>query len=240
MTDIFHEVEEDVRRERYEKLWKLYGNYAIAGVFAVLFAVVGFKLWQRYEQQQRISASQTFLAAQKVADAGDGQQAAQTFADLVKTAPGGYATLAKLAEADALLSAGNRSDAVTLYKQVADKDSGTLGSVARLRAAWAMADYASKSDLQSLLTPLTDPKSKWQYPAREVLAYADYRAGNIKLAQSEFASLGKAKDAPDGVRQRANAMATFIAAGGDADFGTVPPMAKPSAPAQAGTTEGNP
>ena len=32
MSDIFREVEEDVRRERFEKLWKAYGNYAIAAL----------------------------------------------------------------------------------------------------------------------------------------------------------------------------------------------------------------
>ena len=32
MTDIFHEVEEEVRRERFEKIWKKYGDYAIAAV----------------------------------------------------------------------------------------------------------------------------------------------------------------------------------------------------------------
>ena len=40
MSDIFREVEEDVRRERLEKLWKAYGNYAIAGL-VLLFAGIG-------------------------------------------------------------------------------------------------------------------------------------------------------------------------------------------------------
>jgi hypothetical protein len=43
MSDIFQEVEEDVRRERYEKLWKKYGNYIIA--LAVLI-VAGVAAWQ--------------------------------------------------------------------------------------------------------------------------------------------------------------------------------------------------
>ena len=30
MTDIFHEIEEDLRRERLRKLWDRFGNYLIA------------------------------------------------------------------------------------------------------------------------------------------------------------------------------------------------------------------
>ena len=40
MSDIFREVEEDVRRERFQKLWKAYGSYAIAAL-VLLFAGIG-------------------------------------------------------------------------------------------------------------------------------------------------------------------------------------------------------
>jgi len=40
MSDIFQEVEEDVRKERYEQLWKKYGNYII-GAAAILVIAVG-------------------------------------------------------------------------------------------------------------------------------------------------------------------------------------------------------
>ncbi len=49
MSDIFREVEEDVRRERLEKLWKPYGDYVIAAGRGRLLGIGGYKLWQRYE-----------------------------------------------------------------------------------------------------------------------------------------------------------------------------------------------
>jgi len=42
MSDIFQEVEEDVRRERYEQLWKKYGNYMVAAAIVVVMAVGGY------------------------------------------------------------------------------------------------------------------------------------------------------------------------------------------------------
>ena len=70
MTDIFREVEEDVRRERFEKLWKQYGDYAIALAAVIVIAIAGYKFWQRYEVQQRLKASSAFTAAQQLAESG--------------------------------------------------------------------------------------------------------------------------------------------------------------------------
>jgi hypothetical protein len=204
-------------------------------VSVLVIAVAGYKFWQRYETQQRQNASAAFFAAQQIVSSGNGPAAAAAFANMAKTAPGGYAALGQLAEANALYSAGNRSDAIALYKKIAEKDNSPLAAVARMRMAWATADTSPKSEVETLLGPLTSPTSAWRFSAREVLAYADYRAGVMGLAQSEFAALAAEKDASEAVRARAKAMAEFIKAGGDKDFGTVP---KP--PAQADNPKGQP
>ena len=69
MSDIFREVEEDVRKERLEKLWKAYGDYAIALVALIILAVAGYELWLRYENSQRAKASAEFVTAQHVNNA---------------------------------------------------------------------------------------------------------------------------------------------------------------------------
>jgi hypothetical protein len=233
VTDIFHEVEEEVRRERYELLWKKYGDHIIAVVAVIAIAVAGYKFWQRYEAQQLLNASAQYSAAEKLAENGNGTAAAQEFASLAKSAPRGYAELARLAEAGALLGAGNRNDGLTLYKSIANSDS-PLADVARVRAAWATVDTSPRPEIQSLLAPLLAPSNAWRFAAGEIMAYADYRAGDLKQSQAEYDRLGKDTNAPSTIRARAQAMATFIAAGGDKEFGSVP---KPVQPA---LTPGNP
>jgi hypothetical protein len=63
--------------------------------------------------------------------------------------------------------------------------------------------------------------------AGEILAYADYRAGDLKAAQAGFESIAKSSDATRPLRGRAEAMATFIKGGGDKEYGTVPKPALP-------------
>lgn len=223
MTDIFREVEEDVRRERYEQLWKKYGDYVIAGAALLVIVAAAIQLWRVYEQRQRASASTSYALAEQFLQAGQANEAATMFAKLADTAPSGYAQLALLQRADALYAAGDQPEAVDLYKQVAAKGDPLLAPVARIRAAWAIVETEPRASVAALLAPLVDPLSPWHPMAREILAYADYRSGRVNDALREFRAIAKDHDTPSAVRQRSDAMATFLASGGGKEFGSVPP-----------------
>jgi hypothetical protein len=230
VTDIFREVEEDVRRERIEKLWKAYGNYAIAALVLLFLGIGGWQLWQRHEQDEHMKLADAFIAAQRISNP---QTAAGSFADLARGAPKGYATMARLSEAGAMYASGQRENAIDLYKQIAKDDNGTIGAVARLRAAWALADTSTRSNLADLLKPLDQPGSAWRENAEEVLAYADYRAMDIKSALARYTVLSLDPEAPDALRARARAMTGFLKSGGATNYGTVPADAAPTPPVAA-------
>ena len=246
MSDIFREVEEDVRRERLERLWKEYGDYIVAAVALVILAAAGYRLWTYYESRERARASETYLSAQQLMDAGQTRAAAQQFARLAQTAPGGYAKLSQLEAADAVSASGDKATALNLYRKLIDSGDEMLANVARIRAAWLLVEGAPKSDVESMLGGLAAAGSPWRDAALEVLAYADLRAGDKAKALSEFQALAKNAAAPEGVRRRSEAMATYISAGGDHDTGkplypttptSIAPVAKtPQNPMQAGGT----
>jgi hypothetical protein len=245
LSDIFREVEEEVRRERFEQIWKQYGDYIIAGVALIIIAIAGYELWQRYETNQRMKASETFFAAQQLAESGDFSKATPAFAVLAKDAPNGYAEMARLSQAGALLVAGQRIEAVAIYKSIAADDSGPIGSLALIRAGWALAADAPHADLEMLLAPVTSPTSPWRHSAAEILAYSDFHVGDLKKAQAEFQAIADDKDAPETMRHRVTWMATFLK-GGTGNFGTVPPpvpetpVAPATPPAPAGAANGTP
>ncbi|HEY4274556.1 MAG TPA: tetratricopeptide repeat protein [Rhizomicrobium sp.] len=227
MSDIFREVEEDVRREKLQKFWKSYGDYVIALGAVVIVGIAGFQLWQRYQQTERDKASVAFIAAQRITDP---KAAAVAFADIAKSAPKGYALLARLEQAHSMLASGQKDGALAIYKDVATQDKGGPGAVALLRQAWAVADTTPRTDLESLLTPLREPSSAWKQMADEVLAYSDYHNNQMPKAAQEFEALANDANAPGQLRVRARAMAAFLKQGGAKDFGTVPPLAPPPAP----------
>ncbi len=242
MTDIFREVEEDVRRERYEQLWKEYGDYVIAGAAVVIIAVAAFQLWRVYDQRQRGNASVQFMNAEQLMEAGQTSAAQSAFARLEKEAPGGYASLAKFQEANAMLQAGNTGDAVIIYKQIAAGKDDILAPAARIHAGWALVDGAPKSEIQSLVGPLTDKANPWHGMAQDILAFADLRAGATPDAIREYQALSADSTAPAPLRARAGWIATFLKGGGARNYGTVPPPpAPPSAsPSQPQGAAGGP
>jgi hypothetical protein len=219
VTDIFQEVQEDVRRERLENIWKSYGNYIIALVVLVFAGIGGWQVWDRHDRAEREKTASQMMAAQRITNPRD---AANAFHDLAD-APKGYGKLATLAQANAMVAAGQREEGIALYKQLAADDSGTIGTVARMRAAWALADTASRSQLNDLLQPLLAPGNAWRQNAQEVLAYADYRALDIKSALAKYTALSLDPEAPDQLRGRAKAMTAFLRNGGPISYGSVPP-----------------
>jgi hypothetical protein len=227
VSDIFREVEEDVRREKAEKFWKAYGGYVMAAGVILFLGLGAWQLWQRHEQQEREKAAAVFMAAQRITTP---RNAASAFADMVPDAPGGYAKMARLSQASAMFAAGQQKEAIALFKEIATGDSGAIGAVARLRAAWAQADTLPRSDLADWLAPLDRPGSAWRENAREVLAYADYHALDMKSAREKYAALAVDPEAPDALRARAKAMSAFLAGGGAVTYGTVPPEVLPLPP----------
>jgi hypothetical protein len=232
VSDIFREVEEEVRQERLQQWWKKYGDYVIAGVSVVAIVVAGWKLWQHYEQQQRLKASSQFESALQMSAVGQNDLSAQAYAQIAKKAPSGYARVAELARADELLAMGRTNDAVAIYMKIAEKNRYGLGDVARIRAAWAQADTLSTDALRNLVAPLDNDKSQWRFMARELLAYRAFKDGKKADALNEYKSLAKASEAPASLRQRAQAMATLIQTSGGIDYGKVPPPEKPAQDAQ--------
>lgn len=226
MSDIFNEVEEEVRRERLQKLWKRYGDYVIAAAAVLVIGVAGYKLWQHYTYVETQKAAAGFLSAMDMAENEKPAEAAAAYARVAKDAPSGYAETAELAAAGQLAAAGKPHEALAAYRKIVAKDKDDIGNVARIRAAWLLADSAKKSEIEELLEPFGE-KSGWRFMAQEILAYVEFRDGRLDASRTAFDKLANDQAAPDSIRRRAKAMADMIRTG-VADYGTVP---EPEAPA---------
>jgi hypothetical protein len=228
LSDIFREVEEDVRRERLEKFWKRHGVAVMVAVGLLLAGVAGWQYWRHVQAQERVAQADAFAAAQRISDP---MNAAKAFGDIAKNAKGGYALVAKMAQAASFYASGQLKPAVDLYKEIGNADDGDLGHAARLRGAWIIAATATRQELDALLAPLNKDDSAWQPLAREILAFSDYRAAKNRQATEGYRALSEDAKAPQSLRERARAMVSFLENGAGGDFGTVPAIAAPPAPA---------
>ena len=60
MSELFNEVDEDVRREQLKKLWDQYSIYLIAGALLIIAAVGGWRGYQYLEAKKAAEAGAAF------------------------------------------------------------------------------------------------------------------------------------------------------------------------------------
>ena len=212
MSDVFREVDEEVRHEQWVKLWKAYGHYAIAGVVSVVLVVAGGVGWKEYRTGRQQAESEQFTAAGELLAAGQPELASQRFALLADNASTGYGTLARLREAAALAAAGNATGAVAVLDRLAVDDDAdpVLRELAALLAVYQLMDSASRDELDGRLAPLLADGSPWHSSARELSGVLAARGGEAGRAREIFTAIVEDTTAPQAVRSRAAGMLAIL------------------------------
>ena len=215
MADIFQEVDEEVRRERLNKLWQRYGGFIV--VLCVL-VVAGVGAWRAYDYWQTKKAGESgaaFEAAVTLAEAGKSQDAEAAFAKLATDGTAGYRVLASLREAAELARTDNKA-AVKAYDDIAaNKSAGqVIQDLAAVRAGFLLVDTAPYSELQSRLEPLTGADRPYRHSARELLALSAWKSGDATAARKWADMIMTDPQTPQGTRTRAEVLSELIAASG--------------------------
>ena len=215
MADIFHEVDEEVRREQLKKLWDRWGNYAIAAAVLVVIAIAAWRGWSYWEMKKAQEAGTAFEAALASAQAGKHEEAEAAFAKIAADSPSGYRMLARMREASELAQR-DRAAAVKAYDAIAaDSRMGrTLQDLAAVRAALLLVDQAPASEIQTRLEPLTAAERPFRHSARELVALAAWRSGDVKTAKRWFDMIMSDAETPSGTRSRIEMMMALADADG--------------------------
>ena len=211
MTDIFHEVDEEVRRDQLKKIWQRYGNYIIAGCLVVIVGIAG---WRGYEWMQSKHAAESgaaFEQAATLAETGKVQEAEAAFAKLGIDGTAGYRVLSRLREA-AELARSDPKAAVKAYDEIAaDRGAGqVIQDLATLRAGYLLVDGTPYPDLRSRLEPLTGPSRAFRYSARELLALSAWRANDTAATRQWLDMIANDGETPSGLRSRAEALQALL------------------------------
>lgn len=212
MADIFREVDEDIRQERYLKLWRRW-RYWLLGVASVaLGGAVAYVVIDDARESARQAEGRQFAAALDALDAGRDSEAADRFAALAAEASTGYAALARIAEADARARRGDVAGAVAAYDLMArdGRVPALYRDLAALLAAQRSIDRTPAAEIDQRLAPLVVGASPWRPLAAELSGIAALRAGDEGTARAVFAALVGDQAAPISQRQRAAELLTSL------------------------------
>lgn len=204
MTDIFREIDEELRYDKLVRLWRRHRIVIIAAIAALILGTAGYVGWKDYSEKQALARAQAFQVALDLAAQPDDATALAAL-DRVTEGRDGYAVLARLQKAAVELRSGNTAGAIAIYDALAADTSAekTFRDLATLLLALNALDTGEPDELIARLTPLTADANAWRYSAREVTALLRLRKGDTSGARDLLTALSEDIGAPQGVRSRA-------------------------------------
>jgi hypothetical protein len=215
VSDIFQEVDEEVRREQLKKLWERYGHFLVA---AAILLVAGIGAWRAYGWWQEKKAAETgaaFEVASSLAEAGKRGEAEAAFAKIAADGTSGYRQLARVREA-AELAQTDAKAAIAAYEKIAAD--GSVGPVLRdlaaLRAGALLIDAGALDEARQRLEPLAAEGRTFRHTAREFLVLAAWRAGDGAAAKRWFDMMMTDAQTPAANRSRAEMLMALLGATG--------------------------
>ena len=136
MSDIFQEVDEEVRRDKAAEFWKKHQNQILAGAALLVLATGGFRYWQYEREKAAEGAGDQFQQAIAAYEAGKLDEANGGLAKVAAEHPGGYRLLAQMTEAGAKAKS-DPAGAIAAFDAVAGDAAldPLFRDAARLRAA---------------------------------------------------------------------------------------------------------
>lgn len=214
MVDVFEEVEEQIRSDRYRALALKVLPWFIGAVVLILAAVGGWQGYRAWISNQSAKASETYAKGLEAQQAGRAAEAKVAWEALSKSGSPAYKSLALQHLGAIKLGDRDVPGAVALFDQAAKAAPDPLvGDAARLKSVYALLDTAPRADIDARLEPLLKEGRPFRMQAREAAAFTKLLAGDSAGARGDFVVVSLAPDAAEGARSRATAAIALIDSG---------------------------
>lgn len=199
MSELFREIQEDLRQERLSKLWGTFGKTAVAVSAAVILATIGVVVVQGYVREQSAKRTALMLQGDEQLDSGDYKGAAEIYGRLAGDSDAGYYGVVMLRLARTQESGGDKDAALKTYQALAGSDSSlaSLGALAQAKR--------SGEPVQAERT------SPFYYSLREWNGWEKLEQGKKKEAVDDFLALRNEPEAPYTMKQRMQEVLMHIA-----------------------------
>jgi hypothetical protein len=211
VSELFNEVDEDVRREQLKKLWDRYSIYIVAGALLIIAAVGGWRGYEYLEAKKAAEAGMAFDKAVELSEQNKHAEAEAAFNELAAKAPSGYRVLARL-HAAAEVASRDPQGAAKMYDDIAgDRSVGAAEQdLAKVRAAGLLLETAGYPALQQRLEPAAAPEGTFRHTARELLALSAWRANDTAAARKWLDMIANDAETPASLRSRAEALQALL------------------------------
>ncbi len=212
--NLFKEIDEDLRQQRYTILWKKYNKFIIGTAFALVIAVASIKGWEAYNLNRKSAESSLLTSALKLINGEKPGNAIPILDKLDKEGSVGYSILAKFNKAAILSKTGNKKDASASYLSIAEDNNieKVFRDMALIMSAQLGLENTDSAIFIDKLSKIIDGKNAWRHSAKELSALFAHKSGDTPKTLKLYKELSDDATAPPGIRSRAAEMAAILGA----------------------------
>lgn len=204
MSDIFEEVDESLRQDKIETVWKRYRLFVYGGAALLIGAVAlnEFVITPHYAKV-RAERALAFETAETQLTEGDYAEAEAGFRQLVDEESSLSPLAANFLAQTLYEGSGDAVGATNALEAAGKADGSPFERAALIKAAYAKADTLSLSELETMLGELAEEETALGALSRELIAAKAYAEGDAARARTAYNRLKFDANAPQGVIRRA-------------------------------------
>tara|TARA_Y100001970_G_C14256321_1_gene875724 strand:- start:509 stop:1150 length:642 start_codon:yes stop_codon:yes gene_type:complete len=212
VSDIFQEVDEELREEKYKSIWRKYKYYVIGGLTLFILGIAINAFWKDYSLKEINDRSEKFFEAIETAqeDKVGAITLLEEFAKKEKNAE--YNVLiAKFTEAAIRRSEKDFNGALDIYEILANnKISNFYADYAKLSSVEMLFALNNKKEARIILDDLVVNSSELKFIAMEYLGYLEVNEGNISKARTIFKNLVEEAGVSVNMKNRSNEVLSIL------------------------------
>lgn len=211
MADFLDELQEEIRQEKYAKLWKAYGPFVLLGAFLTLAGTGLYLGWKNYQNHGYEAEGTNYQRALDLLKAGKKAEALELFKHLEMTSSG-YGFLAKLRQLALQTDAFVRNpsqDQLQLVKQNVEEivktreTDGALKGLLNTHLSLLMVQTGISSPfIQQGLEQQITPHNPWKGLGIEVIFLQAFQQQDSQRAEALLSTLMASRDVPSSLQTR--------------------------------------
>lgn len=190
MNELVREIEEDIRRERFDRLWHSFGKVMVGLSIAVILGTIGVVIMQDQKRSRAMESTTQLIKGIDRINIEDYKGAIPVFDALASDPSSSYYGLSMLRKAQAQDALGDREGVTKTYRQLAGNDS-VFGDLAKL--------LLPQDDSKAIETSRDAP---FYFSHSEAKGWQLMRQGRKDEAVTLFMALYQDKEAPSSMRER--------------------------------------
>lgn len=208
--EFIREVDEDLKQEKNEQLWKKLLPYIISITVGIIIFTSGYVFWDNYSNNVKQQLGDDFTAAVELANEEDLDAALLALDRIVDKGSDGYVTLSKMKKASLLIESGNLEDGLDIYLDLEQNAvDQSFRDISTILFVLNSIDTKNSDLLLQKLIPLEKSKI-WKSSALELMAFIYLKKSDNVKAIEIFRTLSQLQNTPSSLANRSQNMLDFL------------------------------